>query len=35
MTGLVVLDACAGLLLKPLEPAVGDPVLGGVPDGIG
>lgn len=35
MTGPVVLDACTGLSLEPLEPAVGDPVLGVAPDEIG
>lgn len=35
VAGSVVLDACTGLLLEPLEPAVGEPVLGVAPDEIG
>ncbi len=35
LAGSGVLDACTGLLLEPLEPAVGEPVLGVAPDEIG
>lgn len=35
MAGSVVLDTCTGLLLEPLKPAVGEPVLGVALDEIG